>query len=551
MPGILDFFIARAAFLHVRGLYARFLAALSRPDAAQEHVLAELLRARADTDFARHFGLRGVKSVRDFRRAMPILTYEEHRPFISRVMDGDVRALFPPRTRIHMFATTSGTTSRPKFVPVTQRFVREYRRGWNTFGAKLMLDHPDAMLRPILQISGRVDESRTPTGLPCGAITGLLARTQKRIVRRHYVGSPLIAELDDTRARHYALMRFGVSRDVAFAVTASPATLIQLARVADESSETLLRDIRDGTLSPAMIPDASIRAALAQSLRPDPRRAAELDALRRAHGRLRPRDYWRLSFLGCWTGGTMGMYLDTLHDWYGDTPVRDIGLLASEGRVTIPLETGSASGALDVLGGYFEFIPVQSEADDNPPILTARELAPGAEYIVVLTNFSGLTRYRLNDVVRVEGRVGATPQLRFLRRAGRVVSLSGEKLTENQVVTAVENVCMRRAVPAFPFVVAPRWDDPPFYELLAEAAVPAGGADELDRELGTLNCEYASKRKSARIGMLRVTRIAPGALAAMDRLLLSQRQSRSEQYKRPCLIVLPEELDALRSATNR
>ena len=87
-------------------------------------------------------------------------------------------------------------------------------------------------LRPILQSSGRYDASYTTAGIPCGAITGLLARTQKRIVRRYYVGHSDISLLDSTAARHYVLMRLGIVRDVAFAITASPATLIQMARTA-------------------------------------------------------------------------------------------------------------------------------------------------------------------------------------------------------------------------------------------------------------------------------------------------------------------------------
>lgn len=541
MPGIIDLVTARVAFLHVRGLYSRFQAAIAQPERAQERVLHEVLRERRDTDFGRHFGLRGIRTARDFRRAMPVLTYEDHRPFIARVMSGETGALFPPSTPIYMFATSSGTTASPKYVPVTRRFVREYRRGWNTFGAKLMLDYPAAMLRPILQVSGRMDESRAPGGLPCGAITGLLARTQKRIVRRYYVGPPLVASLDDPRSRHYALMRFGIARDVAFVMTASPATLIQLARLANDECESLVRDVRDGTLSPTIVTDERIRAELARGLRPDPRRAAELERLRRGKTRFVPADYWRLAFVGCWTGGTMGMYLGTLREWYGEVPVREIGLLASEGRVTIPLETGSGSGVLDVLGAFFEFIPAQCADSRDPPILTACELEVGSEYAVVLTNFSGLTRYRLDDVVRVDGVLGRTPTLRFLRRAGRVVSLAGEKLTESQIVTAVRRAADGVAAPEVPYVVVPRWGDPPFYAIVVQATAPPTWLARVDDELCAANSEYASRRKSNRLGRLELRAAGPEAFTEFDRRLLSRRGSRPEQYKRPCLIVADDE----------
>jgi hypothetical protein len=59
---------------------------------------------------------------------------------------------------------------------------------------------------------------------------------QKRIVRRFYVGRPEISHVPDARARYYTLMRLGVVRDVAFAITANPATLIQMARTTRRNS---------------------------------------------------------------------------------------------------------------------------------------------------------------------------------------------------------------------------------------------------------------------------------------------------------------------------
>ena len=65
---------------------------------------------------------------------------------------------------------------------------------------------------------------------------GLLAQTQKRIVRRFYVGRPEIAHISEPLARYYTLMRLAISRDVAFAITANPATLIRMAQIASDET---------------------------------------------------------------------------------------------------------------------------------------------------------------------------------------------------------------------------------------------------------------------------------------------------------------------------
>jgi len=551
MPSWVERIAARFAFLHARRVYGRFQRALRDVQASQRQALRSALTVVQGSDFARRYSLASVHTLDDLRKAVPLLTYEDTRPYVDRLRDGDTTALLSPRQRVLMFATSSGTTAQPKYIPVTVPFAHDYRRGWNTFGLKLLVDHPQAVLRPILQCSGRHDERRTPKGVPCGAITGLMARTQKRIVRRFYVGRPEIAEIADARARYYTLMRFGVVRDVAFAVTANPATLIRLAAVANEESETLLRDVRDGSLDRGIVDEEPLRRRLEAGLRPEPQRARELAALRKRCGRLRPADYWKLEFVACWTGGSMSHFLDPLADWYGRVPVRDVGLLASEGRVTIPLEDNSPTGVLDVSAACFEFISGESAEQLQPQTLSATELETGCDYAVVLTNTAGLIRYRLDDVVRVRGWVGQVPVLEFLHRAGRVSSVVGEKLTENQVAAAVQKACHELGIGALDFVVAPQWADPPFYRMNCTPCDAQALSRAVDAALCEQNDEYRSRRKSGRLGCLCVRTLDRTCLAALDTTLMVSRGGSPEQYKRPGLLTGLGEDDTLLACTRQ
>jgi len=539
MPTLFERIAARFAYWHANRVYARFLDSLRNCDAVQADVLQGVLSRMAGSDYAHKHGLGAVRSPSDLKQAAPLVTYEDLRPYVDRVSGGETSALLGPGERLHMFATSSGTTAKQKLIPVTSEFVRQYRRGWNTFGLKMLGDHPGAVFRAILQSSGRYDESHTASGVPCGAITGLLARTQKGIVRRFYVDKPEIAHISDARAKYYTLMRFAIVRDVAFAVTANPATLIRMAQTADEESEHLLRDVRDGTLSSELVPDLALRRRLRTYLKPAPDRARELERLRSANDALRPRDYWQLEFLACWTAGSMGHYLGRLSEWWGSLPVRDIGLLASEGRVTIPLEDGTPAGVLDAQGAFFEFIPAEQWSRPDAQTLTASELETGRDYAVVLTNSAGLLRYRLDDVVRVRGWLEQTPLLEFLYRAGRVASVAGEKLTENQVVEAVRIATARLGFPEFDFILAPRWEDPPFYRLSCPQPAAEKLAGAIDQALGEQNEEYRSRRNSLRLGKLQIREIRREAIARMDRRLAESRGSSAEQYKRPCLLTEP------------
>src|SRR5262249_7018906 len=145
--------------------------------------------------------------------------------------------------------------------------------------------------------------------------------------------------------------------------------------------------------------------------------------------------------------------------YYGETPVRDVGLIASEGRMTIPMADGTASGVLDITTHYFEFLP-EAEADrPNPTLLPAHEVEEGKTYFIVPTTAFGLYRYHISDLVRVTGFYNRTPLVEFLGKGAHFASVTGEKLSEYQVAQAVEDVLRGLDVSLTAYTLAPCWDD--------------------------------------------------------------------------------------------
>ncbi|MFQ5461627.1 MAG: GH3 auxin-responsive promoter family protein [Phycisphaerae bacterium] len=549
----MDPLLGRLAGAHAKRQYGRFLRDAHAARRVQEKVLLEKIARNADSDYGRAHGFSKIKSYRDFVGQVPVQSYEDLRPYVSKVMDGQTGAMFGKGQRVLMFAMTSGSTDRPKYVPVTKAFLDEYRRGWNAFGVKALLDHPGAFLRSILQVVSPMDESRTPLGIPCGSISGLLGATQKRIVRRYYVTPRVTAYIEDSNARYYTIMRFAAPVDVGWLVTASPATQVKLARTADEHAARLIRDVRDGTIiAPGDIPPRVLQT-LKANIRPDAATAARLDALLERNGSLLPRHYWHLSFLANWTGGTMGLHLQEFPKYFGDAPVRDIGLLATEGRVSVPLVDGTPGGVLDVGGSFFEFVS-KGDADGDgrgtaATVLRCHELAVGEEYRVLLTTSAGFYRYDIGDYVRVHRFEGQAPVIEFLHRGEHTASVTGEKLTEWQVTAAFERSCQALGASPECFVLCPRWGDPPKYLLYVEERGDrsidenlrdhALLAEALDRQLGEINIEYASKRSSRRLGAVEAAALKSGTLAQMDAERRNQRGGGNEQFKHRYLLASP------------
>jgi hypothetical protein len=271
---------------------------------------------------------------------------------------------------------------------------------------------------------------------------------------------------------------------------------------------------------------------------PRPAVAARLEGLLKRHGQLLPRHFWDLSLIGIWTGGTLGLYLPRLREYYGDAPIRDIGLLASEGRMSVPIDDSTPAGVAETVSNFLEFIPSEQIESQHPDVLRAHELEEGGDYFIVLTNWAGLWRYNIDDRVRCVGFVGQAPLIEFLSKGLHTSSITGEKITEYQVVQA-----MRQAAGGVAsletFELQGCFGNPPFYRLRVESAAGvdlAAVAAALDKALMAINVEYASKRSTGRLGSIEVEVLPAGSFAALEARRISERRGRAEQYKHKYLL---------------
>jgi hypothetical protein len=530
-----------------RRLARAFLDQTHQAADVQRGLLLQRIARHADSQFGRDHHFHEIRTPTEFRKHVPISGYDRHEPYIDRVRQGDTNALFGRGTDVLMFATTSGTTNRPKTIPVTTEALTDYREGWTIWGILAFDAHRDMMrdgLKPILQVASDWQETSTSSGIPCGAITGLTAYMQNRFVRTKYCMPAIASRIKDIESKYYVGLRFSIYRDLGTIIAANPSTILAMARLGDRQKEVLIRDLADGTIAAKWEIPSDIRRQLSRKTRRRHRATARaLEKIVDETGRLLPKNYWpNLQFLSNWMGGTMRAYLRGYPEFFGETPVRDVGLIASEGRMTIPIADGTPAGILDVRHHYFEFIPEEDGDRDQPDTVEATDLIEGRNYFIVMTTAGGLYRYNISDLVRCVGYHGQAPLIEFLNKGAHYSSLTGEKLSEHQVIGAVEAAQRAAGIHLKSYLLLPTWDDPPFYSLLIEESDLARSASHehlavaVDRELRSQNVEYTSKRDTLRLGPVRIVRIANGSWAKFQKRRLLKSGGTVEQYKQPHLV---------------
>jgi hypothetical protein len=524
----------------------------------QRTLLTDLLQLNQSSEFSRKHGLTERTTLAEFRERIPVSDYELVRSAIEQVANGNHGALLGESNPLQMFAMTSGTTAASKLIPVTTRFLNDYRRGWQTWGIGTYSDHAMLQKLNIMQISSSHQKTRSADGTPCGNISGLVATMQKRAVRSMYTIPAAVAEVADAEAKRYLILRLALADPwIGMTITANPSTLLQLAEFANARADSLIRDIRNGGVRGTDLP-SQLMQDLKHRLRPNAHRAAQLQRILDQFGTLPPRECWpMLQALGVWCGGSAAAYIPKLKQVYNGIVIRDHGLHASEGRMTLPLYDETSSGLLEIETHFFEFLPETEAESSSPVILEAHELQEGAEYFILLTTSSGLYRYNIRDVVRCTGFYGATPLLVFRHKGAHISSITGEKLTESQVVEAVNAAAAKGGVSLDLFTLTPQWGEPPCYTLFVKCNANSANLDlsqvvrfsrVVDEELAENNVEYREKRDSGRLAQVIVEVLPSEQWAAFT----AARQARSggsvEQYKHPCLLPDPEFRDVFRNS---
>src|SRR5215216_2445337 len=516
-----------------------FNALCRTPVEAQDRLLRQILETNADTEFGRRHGFAGITSLQQFQERVPISTYEDLEPYITAEMQGRPNQLTkdPPV----LFTTTSGTTGNRKYIPMTREGKNaKSHLTWLWF-CGLYRDHPGIVGGRILSVVSPAVESHAPSGVPIGAESGHGYRIMPGPVRSMYTAPYPVFAVEGYEAKYYTLLRLAAGQDISCIATVNPSTVLLLGDRLAQHSEAIIRDVRDGSLSSEFSVPRDLRASL--RLRPDPERARHLERAAAAGGGvLRPGLAWpELAAVGCWKGGTVGAYLakfDTLFPQ--GLPIRDFGYYATELRGSVPLSDQGDAGTVAVGTNVLEFHPAGDDrAPDGRELLRVEQLEDGRRYFVYVTNASGLYRYDMNDIVEVAGHYGQTPMIRFIQKGKGVVSFTGEKLYEVQVLAAVDQaLASLRGRYHFITAVAELVDGTiPRLVFLTEFDAPltdqAGSAlvDRLDAALGAENDEYLTKRKSLRYGAPVIRVVRPGEFDRYRRRMVETGQRADGQFK--------------------
>jgi len=94
------------------------------PVAVQREVLQELVTAAQHTALGKKYKFSNLFTLKEFKKNVPIHTYDDIKPYVERMMEGEENILW--NTPINWFAKSSGTTAdKSKFIPISEESLQD------------------------------------------------------------------------------------------------------------------------------------------------------------------------------------------------------------------------------------------------------------------------------------------------------------------------------------------------------------------------------------------------------------------------------------------
>lgn len=492
----------------------------------QRELLFSLLEKNKDTVYGKKYDFADIHSPEAYQQMVPLTDYGDYDAYIQQMLKGKANILTaePPI----YYCISSGSTGGPKYLPVSEAdlWVHYYGIYGAVFGM-VQECYPDTsdkeLFGKILQ-TGEFVKTDTDKGVMKGIRSSALYQWLDRegefdagdyTVPKEVLFPTELVDLTYVKAR-FAL----AEREVTAIHSVFIHHVTGLMQYIEKNWELLLTDMALGRVDERIPLGEEWRGKLAGWLPPDPERAGEL--------RLIPREtladhmiqkLWKNTrYIMAIGGRTMERYAEQYARYAAGIPTQHFVYGSSEGMMgtAYGLERPDAYILLPN-AGVFEFLP-QSEAQDirNARPLFCDEVRVGETYELIFTNLSGLYRYRMQDVLRIEGFYGESPIISFCYRKNQLLNISDEKTNTRQLECAIEELEHNVGLHISGYCVQEDYSVWPGRYLCYLECDRHGGEDiaqEFDRCLCRANYGYAGCRNFGQISPAKLAYLQPGAFA--------------------------------------
>lgn len=390
-------------------------------------LLAGIVKDNRTSDVMQKYDL---KDYTDFMKRVPLSSYDNYAPLIELATKIGEKNLFTSYP-IVCYALTSGSMGQTKYIPCTKQHIEDFTAEFTR-----ILDGKRSFV-----MFESIPHAFTNDGAYIDTISGITLGnfTEKDPKLAEYlIASPrellFQQEVSDTL---YASVIFALKdREIRQIIAPFTWGILEMFECIEKNWAALCDDIEAGKISHVPMLSENIREALNAKLVPDKARADELRSIfSKGFDEPAAQRIWPMlnKIIAAGTGA-FEIYTDNMRRYTGNIAHSNGIYAASEALIARSEEDESDKYILCPEYGFFEFLPLGGEKT-----VSFDELESGKAYELIVTNKSGLYRYRLGDIVTIVNADNSAPVITFNYRTRQHWELNGTAMTERDVYRALKD----------------------------------------------------------------------------------------------------------------
>jgi hypothetical protein len=375
------------------------------PAETQKRVFENLISKAQHTNFGKDHNFNQIKNFEDFANAVPIRDYEALKPYVDKVVAGELNVLWPGKPLY--FAKTSGTTSGAKYIPLTKEsmpfhikaarnalLAYAYETGNTSFVEGKMI---------FLQGSPLMQEKN---GVKIGRLSGIVAHYVPAYLQKNRMPSWETNCIEDWETKVDSIVTETLNEDMRL-ISGIPSWVQMYFEKIQKKTGKSIREV---------FPNFSLFVYGGVNFEP-----------------------YRTKFENLIQGKVDSVEL----------------FPASEGFFAYQ-DSQSTKGMLLLLnhGIFYEFIKSDDFFSDNPKRYTISEVTLGINYVMIISTNAGLWGYNIGDTIQF---TSIDPyRIIVSGRIKHYISAFGEHVIGKEVETALQEAMSETNVRVTEFTVAPQ-----------------------------------------------------------------------------------------------
>ncbi len=442
------------------------------PHNVQYETFVKLIDQAKNTEWGKKYNYNKINSIDDFKNNVPLQNYDDIKPYVNRLRDGEQNLLWP--SDIKWFAKSSGTTSdKSKFIPVSKEALEDcHFRGGKDVLSIYTRENPNTQI-----FSGK--------GLTLGG-----SHKINNFSNQSFYGD-LSAVLIENLPFWAEFLR-------------TPRTEIALMDVWDEKIQKIAEEtIKQDVTNIAGVPSWTL--VLAKHILEITKKNNLLEI-------------WPNLELFVHGGISFLPYREQFEKLIPSKKMRYMETYnASEGFFAIQNSLFSDDMLLMLdYGIFYEFLPLSEIDNKNPKTIQLKDVKIGKNYALVISTNAGLWRYIIGDTIKFTNKYPY--KIKITGRIKHFINAFGEELIIDNTDKALEIACEKTNAEIVEYTAGPIYMDDNQkggHQWLIEFEKPPENidyfAEVLDNALKSLNSDYEAKRyKNLTLDFPKINILKPG-----------------------------------------